>query len=213
MRNCGREDILAMILAARQIFPQAFDFARNNQVFVPAQRDAVLGGESLRAFGDEIDVRAFTEDLARGADGVGDAFHASYTSSSKSTAVHDEGVELDLAIAIEEAAAAGVEGLVVFHDDYGFFDCVEGRAAALEDAPSSSGGVADAIEMSVHHVIGNGPGAAVDDQNRIDWQTFRSSQEFAATSLASWNLGWRDGRLCGAACDRSFDLIGPLPGV
>jgi hypothetical protein len=108
-------------------------------------------------------VRALAEDLARGADRIRDSFHASYASSPQSTAVHDEGVELNLAIAIEEAASAGVESLVVFHDDYSFFDCVEGRATALEDTPSNGGGVADAVEMGVHHVIGNGPRAAVDD--------------------------------------------------
>jgi hypothetical protein len=70
---------------------------------------------------------------------------------------------LDLAVAIEEAAPAGVESLVVFHDDYSFFDGVEGRATASEDAPSSGSGVADAVEMGVHHVIGDGPSAAVDD--------------------------------------------------
>jgi hypothetical protein len=152
-----------MIFAARQIFPQTFDFAGNDQVFVPAQRDAVLGGESLRAFGDEVNVGTLAENLARGANRIRDALNASHATGSQSAAVHDEGVELNLAVAIEETAAAGVESLVVFHDDYSFFDGVEGRATALEDAPSCSSGVADAVEVSVHHVIRNGPSAAVDD--------------------------------------------------
>jgi len=35
MRNCWRENVLRIISSARKIFPQTFDFARDNQVFVP----------------------------------------------------------------------------------------------------------------------------------------------------------------------------------
>ena len=87
--------------------------------------------------------------------------------AAQGVAVHDEGIELYFAVAIQKAAAAGIESLVVFHDDHGFFDRVERRAAAFQHPPARSHGVAHAVEMSFHHVIRNGPGTAMNDQNRI----------------------------------------------
>ena len=78
-------------------------------------------------------------------------------------AVHDERIELYFAVAIEKAAAAGIKGLVVFHDDHGFFDGIKRRSAAFEHPPARSHGVAHAVEMSFDHVIRNGPGAAMND--------------------------------------------------
>ncbi len=83
----------------------------------------------------------------------------------KRGAVHDEGIELHFAVAIEKAAAPGVESLVIFHDDDSFFDRIERRAAALKHPPTRSHGIAHAIEMGFDHVVGNGPGAAMNNQN------------------------------------------------
>ena len=99
--------------------------------------------------------------------GLRNALHAAHASGAQGGAVHDEGIELHFAVAIEKAAAAGVESLVVFHDDDGFFDRVERRAAAFEHAPARGHGVAHAVEMSFDHVVRNGPGAAMNYQNRI----------------------------------------------
>ena len=96
---------------------------------------------------------------------------ATDTSGAESGAVHDEGVELDFAVAVQKTAAASVEGLVVLHDDHRFLDRVERGATALEDAPSGSQCVADAVQVRVHHVVGNCPRPTVDDQNRIAWQS------------------------------------------
>ena len=54
----------------------------------------------------------------------------------KRGAIHDERVELHPAVHVEERAAPGVEGLVLFHGHDGGFDRVE-RAAALAAAPAS----------------------------------------------------------------------------
>src|SRR5882762_1724667 len=92
------------------------------------------------------------ENFAGSANGICNSLHASDAASTQS-------------------AAPGVESLVVFHDDHGFFDCVERRSAPIEDAPSGGSGVAHTVAVSVHHVIGNGPGTAVDNKNRIRSQT------------------------------------------
>ena len=182
--RAGCEKIVAVL---RRVFglilAQALDLAGDDEVFVLAERDAVLGGEVLRAFADEINVRAFAQNLARGAHRIAQALDAADAAGAERGAVHDEGVELDFAVAIEKAAASGVEGLVVFHDDDGFLDGVERRAAALEHAPSRSQRVGDAANVGVDHVIGHGPRAAVNDQNGISRQV-ESPEEEAMDRIA-----------------------------
>src|SRR6266403_4142234 len=123
----------------------------------------MLGSESLRAFCDKINVRAFAKNFTGSANRIRDTLNASHAPGAQSSAIHNEGIELDLAVAIQKAAAPGVESLVVFHNGYGIFDRVERRSTAFEDTPSGSSCVADPVAVSVHHVIGDGPGATVDD--------------------------------------------------
>jgi hypothetical protein len=122
-------------------------------------------------------MRALAEDLSRRAHRIRDALNASNAPGAQSATIHNQRVHLDFAVAIQEAAASGIEGLVIFHDDDGFFDRVEGRSAPLKNAPSGSSGVTNAAKVSFYHVIGNGPSAAMDDKNGIIWQTLQSSHE------------------------------------
>src|ERR1700674_3162104 len=127
MRNRRCEQIvLASARSLRLIRAQTLNLTRDNQVFVSAQRDAVLGCETLRAFSDEIDVRALRQDLARGTHWISQPFHAAHYASAQSGSIHDERVELHFAVAVEEAATAGVEGLVIFHNDDCFLDRIDG---------------------------------------------------------------------------------------
>ncbi len=194
---CGREQIVAVIRALRLILAQALDFPGNDEIFVAAKGDAMLGGKTFSAFGDEIDVRAVAENLAGGANRIAQALDATYAAAAQGRAIHDEGVELDFAVAVQETAAAGVEGFVVFENDDGFFDRVKSRAAAFQNAPSGSGGVAHAVEVSFDHVVGNGPGTAMNYQNWIGWQV-STPQKNPASSLAPGKTalfgvedGWR----------------------
>ena len=127
----------------------------------------MLCGEALRTFSHKVDMRAVAQNLASGADGIAKPLDAADASGAQGRAIHDEGVELHLAVAIEETAATCVESLVVFHDDHGFFDRIERRAATFEHAPARSHGIAHAVEVGVDHVVRNGPCAAVNHQNRI----------------------------------------------
>jgi hypothetical protein len=142
---------------------KALDLAWNDEIFVATESNAVLGGEALGAFGYEIDVWTVAENLAGGANRISQTLDASYAAAPEGRTVHDEGVELNFTVAIQEGAAAGVEGLVIFEDDDCFFDRIQGRTATFEDAPSSSGGVAHTVEVRVDHIVGNGPGSAVYD--------------------------------------------------
>src|SRR5579862_8173121 len=142
---------------------QAFDFPRDDEIFVVAERNAVVGGELLGAGANEIDMWAVAENLAGGANRIAKALDASNASGAEGGAVHDEGVELNFPVAIEKTTAPGIEGFVVFHDDDGFLDGVERRAPALKHAPSRGQSVVHAADVGVDHVVGHGPGAAVDN--------------------------------------------------
>jgi hypothetical protein len=90
-------------------------------------------------------------------------FDAAHSSGAQRGPIHYESVELNPAVAIQKAAASGIEGLIIFHFDYRFFDRVEGRAVALENCPSSFKGFAYALAMGFEQIIGNSPGATMDD--------------------------------------------------
>jgi hypothetical protein len=109
----------------------------------------------------------FFEDEAGGLDGVAEALDAGDAAGFHAAAVHEEGVELDAAVGGEEAAAAGVEGGVVFKDGDGGFNGVDGGAAEGEDAVAGFEGVADAGLVGGCGVGGDGPGAAVDEEDGV----------------------------------------------
>src|SRR5580704_9892153 len=106
-------------------FPQAFDLARDNQILIAAQRDAMLCGKALSPLRHKIHMRAVAKNLAGSAHGIRDPLYATHASAAQRGAVHDEGIELDLALPIEKAAAPGVERLIILHDDNSFFDGIE----------------------------------------------------------------------------------------
>ena len=113
---------------------------------------------------------------------------AADASGTQRAAVHDQRVELYFAVAIEKAPASGVKGLVIFHDHDCFLDRIERRTAAAEHFPSRRQGVADAIQMRVDHVIRNGPGAAMDEQNGISRQTIPPSRAISLTLRKEWAI-------------------------
>jgi hypothetical protein len=144
---------------------EALTLAVEDQFGVVDEGHAVGVGELLGAGADEVDVRAFFEDQAGGLNGVAEALDTGHAASLHAAAVHEEGVELDAAVGGEKAAAAGVEGGVVFEDGDGGFDGIEGRAAAREDGIAGFKGVADTGFVSGSGVGGDGPCAAVDEES------------------------------------------------
>src|SRR5271165_4555146 len=93
------------------IFAQAFDLPRKDEIFVAAERDAVLGGKAFGALRDKINMRAVTQDFAGGADRVAQTLHTTDAAAPEGRAIHDESVELHFTVAIQKTAATGVEGL------------------------------------------------------------------------------------------------------
>src|ERR1035441_307920 len=99
-------------------------------------------------------MRAVAENCAGGANRVAQTFDASDAAAAQGRAVHDESIELYLAIAIQETATAGVEGFIVFENHHGFFDGVESGAAAFQHVPSGGGGVAHTVYRSEERRVG-----------------------------------------------------------
>src|SRR5581483_776722 len=146
---------------------QALHLAWNDQVFVLAERDAVLAREALGALADEVNMRAVAENLARQADRIRDVLDTTHAASPQRGSFHDQSVQLHLAVAIEEAAPPGVKCLVIFHDDDRLLDRVQSGATALENAPPLGRCLADTLQVRLYHVIGNRPGATMHYQDRI----------------------------------------------
>src|SRR5436309_3525731 len=92
--------------------------------------------------------------------------HAPYSTGPQGISIHHERIELNPAIARQKAAPACIEGFVVFHGDDGRFHRVHGRAASLQQVPANGQSLAHSPEMGLDHVIWNGPGAAMNHQNR-----------------------------------------------
>ena len=125
------------------------------------------GGKALRAFTYKVDMWRLFEDEAGGFDGVAEALDAGNATGFHASSIHEKGVELDTAVGGEKAAATGVEGGVIFEDCDCSFDGVDGRTAAREDAVASFESGADSGLMGLGIVGGDGPCAAMDEEDGI----------------------------------------------
>jgi hypothetical protein len=105
--------------------PEALNFSWDDQIFVPAQGNAVLGGKALRSLRDEIHMRAIAQNFARRPDRISEVFDTSHAPSPQGTAVHDQSIQLDFPFPVKEAATAGVKGFVIFEDHNCFFDRIQ----------------------------------------------------------------------------------------
>ncbi len=84
----------------------------------------MLLSKALGAFSDKIHMRTLAQHLAGSTDGIRNVFHAADSAGTKRGSVHDEGIKLNLALAIQEATPAGINGLIVFHNDDSLLDRV-----------------------------------------------------------------------------------------
>jgi hypothetical protein len=152
------------ILAAAE---PGFALRRRDEVFRLAKPDAVSGGEVLGAIRNEHHVWAFFEDRAGGLNGIFDAAQSRDGAGAESGGIHDDGVTFDVAIKGEMGAEAGVEGRIVFEDDDGGFDGIERVATAFEDIPTGVESAETAGLAGINGIIGNVPGAAVNDERGL----------------------------------------------
>jgi hypothetical protein len=144
---------------------EALALAVENEFGVRDEGHAVGVGKLLCSVTDEVDVRTFFEDEACGLNGIAEVLDAGHAASLHAAAVHEESIELDAAVGGEKAAAASVEGGVVFEDGDGGFDGVESRRAAGEKSVTGFESLADTGQVSGSSVGGNGPCATVNEES------------------------------------------------
>ena len=150
-------------MVARTATPPGGALALNHQLFRRAERQALLDGKLLGTGANQHHVLAGFEHLARQANGVADALDRRYGAGPEARAIHDDGVELDVAFAVQVRTDAGIEcGVVLQHHD-GRFDGVERGAAALEDFPSGFECAAAPIAAVLNGFVGDVPGTTVDN--------------------------------------------------
>ena len=88
---------------------------------------------------------------------------AGHSAGFHSAAVHEERVELHSSVGSEEAAAACVEGRIVFENGDGGFDGIEGRSALREDGVALLQSVSYSGLVGRHCFLRDGPGAAMNE--------------------------------------------------
>ena len=146
---------------------ETLTFAVEDEFRVVDELHAVGGGELLRARTDEVDMRTLLKDETRGVDRIAKPLDAGNTTGFHAAAVHQESVELNAAVGGEEAAAAGVEGRIVFEDGNRGFDGVDGSAAAGKHLVADFEGATYAGFVGGGRVGGNGPGSSMNEQGGV----------------------------------------------
>jgi len=106
------------------------------------------------------------EDGTRNANGIFDMAQTGSGTSAKRGRVHDDGVAFDLAIEIQMGAEAGVKDGIVFEDDDGGFDGIEGVTAVAEYTPTGAKGAEAARVAGVNSVVRDVPRTAMNDERR-----------------------------------------------
>jgi len=144
---------------------EALAFAVENQFCVVDEGHAMGVGKPLSAFSYEVDVSATFKDEASSLNGVAQALDTSHAASFHAAAVHEEGVELNVAVGGEKAAMTGVEGGVVFEDGDGRFNSVESRGSARDKVVSNFKRVTNSSLMGGSGIGGDGPCATVDKKS------------------------------------------------
>ena len=144
---------------------EALALAIEDEVGVFNEGHAVCVSELLSAGADEVDVLTFFKNQAGGLDGIAEVLDTGDAAGAHAAAVHEEGVELDAAVGGEEAAAAGVEGGVVFKDGDGGFNGVKGGTGPGEDGVSGLKSGKDASLVGLGSVSGDGPCAPVNEED------------------------------------------------
>ena len=146
---------------------EALAFAVEDEFAIVDEGHAVGMRELLGTFAYEVNVRTFLEDEACGVNGIAQVLDAGDAAGFHAASVHEECVELDAAVGGEEAAAAGVEGGIVFKDGDGGFNGIDGCAAAGEDFMTDFEGAAHAGFVGGRSVGGDCPCASVHEEGGI----------------------------------------------
>jgi hypothetical protein len=128
-------------------------------------------------------------------DGIAQPLDAGYAAGAHAAGdspVHQQRVELDFALAGEKGATTGIEGFVVFEDrDSGLYRIDRG-SAALQQRIAGKQRTANAEGVGIDGVVGNGPGAAMNEKDGLIGHANRSSYMGSSGGLSSCGNGCLD---------------------
>lgn len=136
-------------------------FAVQDQLAIVDEGHALGGGECLGSRTDEVNVGALLENQTRGLDGIAQVLDARHAAGLHASSVHEKGIELDTAIGGEKAAAAGVEGGIIFKDGDRFLDGIKSGTSTTEDGVAGFECAANAGLVGRRIGLGDGPRSAV----------------------------------------------------
>jgi len=139
----------------------------DDEVFRGAKWNPIFGGEFFRTSADQHHVLAFFVHPPGQTNRIGDAFDGSHGAGFERGAIHQNGIELNLAIAIQMRADACIERGIILEENNGRFDGVNRLAARTENLPTCFEGGADALPAVLDCFVRYVPGAAVNDEGRL----------------------------------------------
>lgn len=127
--------------------------------------EALASREALGALTDEeAGLPVAFEEAPRHTDRMGEPAHVRHGAPPEACAVHEPGVELRAAVAVEHGAAPRVEGAVRLQHGNGLRHDVEGGGAADEQLPAALDRVQEPVTVRGAFVVGDRPRPAVDEE-------------------------------------------------
>ena len=140
-------------------------FKRSDKFGGIAQRHPALDRKLLRASSHEKAVLTFFEDSASQAYRVSDALHGAGCAGLKSGSVHQDRVELRVAIPIKMRASSCIEDRIVLEFDDGFFAGIHRWSTGLKDRPASDERAFHAVASGLLDFLSKSSSTTVNDQS------------------------------------------------
>jgi hypothetical protein len=124
----------------------------------------MISREARRPAVGEEDVPAIAHDGEGQVDRMADVSQAGHPAGPQLGALHDPGVKLDLAVAVQACSDSGVEKGLVLHVAHRRHD--RGKGPAPDRGPACVTGALDRRLAKRALIVGDGSGSAVDDESR-----------------------------------------------
>jgi hypothetical protein len=138
-----------------------------DQGFWRAQRNAMPGGEFFRSPRDQHHVVTFLQYRTRQQDRVAHVFDGGDGTRFQRSPVHDDGVELHLAIHVQVRTEARIEGRIVFENHDGGLHSIDRGPTAAENSPASFERAANPGAAILDRFVRNVPRATVNNEGRF----------------------------------------------
>src|SRR5579883_104163 len=127
--------------------------------------------ELFCALSNKINMRTSIKHQPRRMNRIAQTLDACDASGAQRASVHQQCIQFHAPIAGEKTAASGIEGVIVFENGYGSLNGIHCRCAFRKQGVSGMESIGNAALMRRDHIVGNGPGAPVNQEYRCVWHT------------------------------------------